>query len=88
MPLDSTDFYTQMHTHCVFPQTHAHTHTHTHMGGGRFQIGFLCVVLDILELALYIDWASLRLRDLPTSASHMLGLKSCATMPTFDIHIF
>ena len=34
MPLDSTDFYTQMHTHCVFPQTHTHTHTHTHMGGG------------------------------------------------------
>ena len=33
MPLDSTDFYTQMHTHCVFPQTHTHTHTHTHMGG-------------------------------------------------------
>ena len=36
-----------------------------------------CVALAILELTL--DEAGLKLRDLPASASLVLGLKACAT---------
>ena len=42
-----------------------------------FEIGFLCVALAVLELS--VDQAGLELRNLPTSASQLLGLKACAT---------
>jgi hypothetical protein len=37
-----------------------------------FETGFLCVALSVLEL-----------RNPPVSASQVLGLKACATMPGF-----
>ena len=44
-----------------------------------FETGDLCVsAIAVLELAL-VDQASLQLRDLPASASQVLGLKVCAT---------
>jgi hypothetical protein len=46
-----------------------------------FKTGFLYVSLAVLELTLYVDQAGLVLRDLPASASQVLGLKACATMP-------
>jgi hypothetical protein len=36
-----------------------------------FETGFLCVALAVLEL-----------RNLPASASRVLGLKACTTMPS------
>jgi hypothetical protein len=42
--------------------------------------GFLCVALAVLELTLY--QADLELRNLPASASQVLGLKVCATTPS------
>jgi hypothetical protein len=41
-----------------------------------FETGFLCVALTVQEL---IDQAGLELRNLPASASQVLGLKACAT---------
>lgn len=41
--------------------------------------GFLCIVLDVLELTLHIDQVGLEFRDLPTSASRVLGVKLDAT---------
>lgn len=38
-------------------------------------MGFLCVVLPVLELALVVGRADLRLRDLPASASFHVGIK-------------
>jgi hypothetical protein len=35
-----------------------------------------------------VNQAELELRDLPVSASWVLRLKSCITMPTFDILVF
>jgi hypothetical protein len=43
-----------------------------------FETGFLCVALAVLELTL-VDQAGLELRNLPASASQVLGLKACAT---------
>ena len=40
--------------------------------------GFSVVLESVLELAL-LDQAGLELRDLPASASQVLGLKVCAT---------
>jgi hypothetical protein len=48
------------------------------VGGTGFETGFLCVVLAVLELTLVVQ-AGLELRNLPASASHVLGLKACAT---------
>ena len=45
-------------------------------GGVRFETGFFCVALAILEP---IDQAGLELGNPPASASHVLGLKVCAT---------
>ena len=42
-----------------------------------FETGFLCVALAVLELT-PVD-PRLELRDLPTSASQMLGLKTWVT---------
>ena len=42
-----------------------------------FETGFLYVVLAVLELS--VDQAGLELRNLPASASRVLGLKACAT---------
>ena len=39
-----------------------------------FETGFLCVALAVLEL-----------RNLPASASRVLGLKACATMPSLSL---
>jgi hypothetical protein len=47
-----------------------------------FEIGFLCVALAVLELT--VDQAGLELRNLPASASRVLGLKACATTPGFE----
>ena len=47
-----------------------------------FETGFLCIVLAVLELTL-VDQAGLKLRNLPASASQVLGLKACATMPGY-----
>jgi hypothetical protein len=41
---------------------------------GFFKIGFLCVALAVLELT--VDQAGLELRNLPASASQVLGLKA------------
>lgn len=41
---------------------------------GFLETGFLCVVLDVLELTLK-DQTDLKLRDLPASISRVLGLK-------------
>ena len=38
-----------------------------------YETGFLCVK------AMAVDQAGLKLSDLPASASHVLGLKNCAT---------
>jgi hypothetical protein len=42
-----------------------------------FETGFLCIALAVLELTLY--QAGLELRNLPASASQVLGLKACTT---------
>jgi hypothetical protein len=42
-----------------------------------FKTGFLCIALAILELT--VDQAGLELRNLPASASQVLGLKACVT---------
>jgi hypothetical protein len=44
-----------------------------------FETGFLCVVLAVLELTLVRD--GLKLRNSPASASQVLGLKACTTVP-------
>ena len=44
-----------------------------------FETVFLCVALAVLELS--VDQAGLELRNSPVSASQVLGLKACATMP-------
>jgi hypothetical protein len=49
---------------------------------GFFETGFLCVALAVPELS--EDQAGLKLRNLPASASQVLGLKACATMPSKD----
>jgi hypothetical protein len=43
-----------------------------------FETRFLCVALAVLELTL-VDQAGLELRNLPSSAFRVLGLKACAT---------
>jgi hypothetical protein len=43
-----------------------------------FKTGFLCIALDCPGS---VDQAGLELRNLPASASQVLGLKVCATMP-------
>jgi hypothetical protein len=48
--------------------------------------GFLCVALAVLELTL--DQAGLELRNLPASASQVLGLKACATTSSLQPYIF
>jgi hypothetical protein len=45
-----------------------------------FETGFLCVALAVLERH-SVDQAGLELRNLPASASQVLGLKACATTP-------
>jgi hypothetical protein len=45
-----------------------------------FETGFLCIALAVLELN-SVDQAGLELRNLPASASRVLGLKECATTP-------
>jgi hypothetical protein len=44
-----------------------------------FKTGFLCITLAVLEL---------KLRNLPASASQMLGLKACTTTAQLNIHFF
>lgn len=62
--------------------THTHTYTRSmeyetnkrKWDTGLFFLGFLCVALAILELALYVDEVGLELnRVLPTLASRVLG---------------
>lgn len=43
-------------------------------------VGLLC--LGVLKLSC-VDQAGLEFRDPPASASHVLGLKECATVPGF-----
>jgi hypothetical protein len=45
-----------------------------------FKTGFLCVALAVLELT-FVDQAGLELRNLPASASQVLGLKAGTTTP-------
>jgi hypothetical protein len=40
-----------------------------------FETGFLCIALAVLEL-IFVDQAGLELRNLPASASQVLGLKA------------
>jgi hypothetical protein len=49
-----------------------------------FETGFLCIALPVLELT----HAGLELRNLPASASQVLGLKVCATTPGLVFTIF
>jgi hypothetical protein len=51
-----------------------------------FKTGFLCIALAVLEL--FVDQAGLELRNLPASASLVLGLKACATMPGCFCFVF
>jgi hypothetical protein len=51
-----------------------------------FEAGLLCVVLAVLELS--VDQTSVKLRNPPTSASHVLGLKACTTIPSSFEKIF
>jgi hypothetical protein len=44
-----------------------------------FKTGFLCVALAVQFY--FVDQAGLELRNLPASASQVLGLKACTTMP-------
>jgi hypothetical protein len=44
---------------------------------GFFETGFLYVALAVLELT--VNQADLELRNLPASASQLLGSKACAT---------
>ena len=45
-----------------------------------FETGFLCVALvSVCPGTLSVDQAGLELRNLPASASQVLGLKVCAT---------
>jgi hypothetical protein len=44
-----------------------------------FETGFLCVALAVLELTLRLASN----RNLPASASQVLGLKACATTPSY-----
>jgi hypothetical protein len=46
------------------------------------QTGFLCIVLTDPGTH-SVDQAGLELRNPPASASRMLGLKACTTMPGF-----
>jgi hypothetical protein len=46
-----------------------------------FETEFLCIALAVLELTHFVDQAGLKLRNLPASASRVLGLKVCATKP-------
>jgi hypothetical protein len=48
--------------------------------GFFFKTGFLCIALAVLELT-FVDQAGLELRNLPASASRVLGLKAWATTP-------
>jgi hypothetical protein len=66
-----THTHTQTHTH---RHTYTHTHTHTHTFFSR-QGPTNC------PETYYIDQADFKLRDLPDSASEILGLKVCSTMP-------
>ena len=45
---------------------------------GFFETGFVCVALAVLILN-SADQAGIELRDLPASASQVLGLKVCIT---------
>jgi hypothetical protein len=47
-----------------------------------FETGFLCIALAVLELN-FVGQVGLKLRNLPASASRVLGLKACATTPGF-----
>ena len=49
-----------------------------------FETKFFCVALNVLELT---DQAGSKLRDLPASASHTLGLKLCTAVPN-QIQVF
>jgi hypothetical protein len=44
-----------------------------------FETEFLCIALAVLTH--FVDQAGLELRNLPASASRVLGLKVCSTMP-------
>jgi hypothetical protein len=71
---------------------HTHTHTHTHI------YPFFCFFQDRVYLCSpgcsrthSVDQACLRLRDMPPSASQVLGLKACANtaqhlLPFLFIH--
>jgi hypothetical protein len=48
--------------------------------GFFFETGFFSIALAVLELN-FVDQAGLELRNPPASASRVLGLKACATMP-------
>jgi hypothetical protein len=69
---------------CIYVHTYTHTHTHIYM------CVCVCVYVFRDRVSLYIpgcpgthfvDQAGLELRNLPASASQVLGLKACATMP-------
>jgi hypothetical protein len=49
--------------------------------GEGFETGFLCIALAVLELT--VDQAGLELRNLPASASRVLGLKAYTTTPSY-----
>jgi hypothetical protein len=49
-----------------------------------FKTGFLCIALVALELA--GDQAGLKFKDLPTSASQVLGLIACTTTARLNLN--
>lgn len=50
-----------------------------------FEIGSHCVALAGLRIH-FVDQAGLKVKDLPVSASQLLGLKACTTMPGAHFH--
>jgi hypothetical protein len=56
------------------------------LGGGEFETGFLCIALGCPKTH-FVDQAGLEIRNLPASASQVLGLKACTTMPGFMVFL-
>jgi hypothetical protein len=52
-----------------------------------FETGFLCIDSPGCPGTHFVDQAGLELRNPPASASRVLGLKACATMPSFFVFV-
>ena len=70
-----TYIYTHIYTYIC---THTHTHTHTHILVFRDRVSLCNPGCPRTQLVVQ---AGLELRNPPVSASQVLGLKVCTTMP-------